>query len=98
MEPYAGKSNEVSNKSKDIYSSVELADESWHKFKLTIVGTMKLNRKHIPRLLKIGGNRELYSSIFRFSKATAPTTLLSYSHKPKNSYLYLCSTSNNWQF
>jgi len=113
MEPYAGKSSEVSNKPKDIvcrlsqtikrssrsitmdrfYSSVELADELWHNFKLTMVGTMNANRKHVPKMIKIGKNRALYSSIFLFSKATAPVTLLSYSHKP-NKVLIFISTQH----
>jgi len=62
------------------YSSVELADELWHNFKLTMVGTMNANRKHVPKMIKIGKNRALYSSIFLFPKATAttaPVTLLS---------------------
>ena len=39
------------------YSSVELADELWHKSKLTMVDTMQSNRKHIPETMKIGKNR-----------------------------------------
>ena len=70
------------------YSSVQLADELWHKFKLTMIDTMQLNRKHIPEMIKIGKNRELHSSKFLFSKVT-PTTLLSYGHKPKRVLIFI---------
>ena len=57
-----------------------------------MVGTMNANRKHVPKMMKIGKNRALYSSVFLFSKATATTasvTLLSYSHKPNRVLIFI---------
>jgi Transposase IS4 len=76
------------------YTSVELAEDLWNENKLTVVGTLQTNRKHIPIELKNCSNRELYSSMFVFSKpdiGKPQITLVSYitREKPKRNLLML---------
>lgn len=76
------------------YTSVDLAEDLYKNYCLTLVGTLQKNRKHIPEFLKCTGNRELYSSIFAFSDPStnqAPVTLQSYISKikPKRNLLLL---------
>lgn len=42
------------------YTSVDLAEELYNDFGLTLVGTMQINRKHIPEELKVTKDREVY--------------------------------------
>ncbi|XP_069694029.1 piggyBac transposable element-derived protein 3-like isoform X1 [Periplaneta americana] len=76
------------------YTSVELAEELYPDYGLTLVGTMQTKRKHIPEELKTTKNREVYSSKFAFTDldtGNPPVTLVSYvtREKPKKS-LYYC--------
>lgn len=76
------------------YTSVELADTLYTDFKLTLVGTLKSNRKHIPAELKSTNGRELYSTKFAFTDPATkkpPVTLVSYitKEKPKKNLLML---------
>ncbi|KAJ4426216.1 hypothetical protein ANN_27027 [Periplaneta americana] len=63
------------------YTSVELAEELYTDYGLTLVGTMQIKRKHIPEELKTTKNREVYSSKFAFTDpdtGNPPVTLVSY--------------------
>ncbi|KAJ4425420.1 hypothetical protein ANN_28035 [Periplaneta americana] len=76
------------------YTSVDLAEDLWNNHKLTLVGTLPANRKHIPQELKEVSGRELYSSKFAFSDpdtGSVPTTIVSYipREKPKRNLLML---------
>lgn len=82
------------------YTSVELAEELYNDAKLTLVGTLKSNRKHIPEELKKTQGRELYSSKFLFTdpkSGNAPVTLVSYitSLKPARNLLLLSTQHND---
>ncbi|KAJ4446305.1 hypothetical protein ANN_13000 [Periplaneta americana] len=81
------------------YTSIELAEELYNDDKLTLVGTLKSNRKHIPEELKKTQGRELYSSRFLFTDpktGKAPVTLVSYITRLKpNKNLLLLSTQHN---
>lgn len=82
------------------YTSVELAEELYNDAKLTLVGTLKSNRKHIPEELKKTQGRELYSSKFLFTdpkSGNAPVTLVSYitSLKPTRNLLLLSTQHND---
>lgn len=68
------------------YTSVDLAEKLYNEYKLTLVGTMQLNRKHIPTELKDVRERPVYSSMFAFTDSRtnqAPVTLVSYKVKDK---------------
>ncbi|KAJ4438472.1 hypothetical protein ANN_14417 [Periplaneta americana] len=76
------------------YTSVDLAEDLWNNHKLTLVGTLQANRKHIPQELKEVSGRELYSSKFAFSDpdtGSVPITIVSYipREKPKRNLLML---------
>lgn len=63
-------------------------------FKLTLVGTLKSNRKHVPAELKTRNGRDLYSTKFAFTDPATkkpPVTLVSYitKEKPKKNLLML---------
>lgn len=63
------------------YSSVELAEELFSVSKLTFVGPLQVNRKHIKESLKSRKERDIYSSIFTFTHPTSqksPIFLVSY--------------------
>ena len=63
-----------------------MADVFYNDFRLTLVGTLKSNRKKIPEELKTTNGRQLYSSKFAFldpSTAKPPVTLVSYITKDK---------------
>ncbi|KAJ4430670.1 hypothetical protein ANN_19261 [Periplaneta americana] len=81
------------------YTSIELAEELYNDDKLTLVGTLKSNRKHIPEELKKTQGRELYSSRFLFTDpktGKAPVTLVSYITRLKpTKNLLLLSTQHN---
>ncbi|KAJ4430410.1 hypothetical protein ANN_22626 [Periplaneta americana] len=81
------------------YTSIELAEELYNDDKLTLVGTLKSNRKHIPEELKKTQGRELYSSRFSFTDpktGKAPVTLVSYITRLKpTKNLLLLSTQHN---
>ncbi|KAJ4425627.1 hypothetical protein ANN_27823 [Periplaneta americana] len=81
------------------YTSFELAEELYNDDKLTLVGTLKSNRKHIPEELKKTQGRELYSSRFLFTDpktGKAPVTLVSYITRLKpTKNLLLLSTQHN---
>lgn len=82
------------------YTSVELAEDLYKNYGLTMVGTLRSNRRHIPEELKTTKNREKYSSIFAFTKPNSnlpPVTLVSYitRDKPKKFALILLSTQHN---
>ncbi|KAJ4444775.1 hypothetical protein ANN_06572 [Periplaneta americana] len=62
-------------------TSVDLPEDLYSDYNLTLVGTMQYNRKHIPEELKSVKGRELYCSIFAFtdpSSGKPPVTLVSY--------------------
>ena len=50
------------------YSSLELADVLWYELKSTRLSTRKLNRKHLPEMLKIEKGRKFLSSKFLFQQ------------------------------
>ncbi|KAJ4446865.1 hypothetical protein ANN_13565 [Periplaneta americana] len=81
------------------YTSIELAEELYNDDKLTLVGTLKSNRKHIPEELKKTQGRELYSSRFLFTDpktGKAPVTLVSYITRLKpTKNLLLLSTQHH---
>ncbi|KAJ4444229.1 hypothetical protein ANN_06020 [Periplaneta americana] len=81
------------------YTSIELAEELYNDDKLTLAGTLKSNRKHIPEELKKTQGRELYSSRFLFTDpktGKAPVTLVSYITRLKpTKNLLLLSTQHN---
>ncbi|KAF4527436.1 hypothetical protein B566_EDAN016066 [Ephemera danica] len=81
------------------YTSIDLAEKLWTDHKLTLVGTMMSNRKHIPDILKETQGREVFSSKFAFTDPTTgcpPVTLVSYivRDKPKTA-LILLSTQHD---
>lgn len=80
------------------YTSVELSDELYSDFGLTLVGTMNLHWKHIPEELKTTKDRTVYSNKFAFTDPASgkpPVTLVSYvtREKPKK-LLILLSTQH----
>ncbi|KAJ4426464.1 hypothetical protein ANN_27278 [Periplaneta americana] len=80
-------------------TSIELAEELYNDDKLTLVGTLKSNRKHIPEELKKTQGREIYSSRFLFTDpktGKAPVTLVSYITRLKpTKNLLLLSTQHD---
>lgn len=77
-------------------TSVELADILYEDYNLTLVGTLKSNRKHIPQELKTTASRELYSSKFAFTDPSTkkpPVTIVSYITKEKKSIDVVNTTS-----
>lgn len=80
------------------YTSIDLAEDLYREFGLTLVGTLQKNRKHIPELLKSTKDRKLHSSIFAFtdpSSGNSPVTLVSYVTKEKpTKILLLLSTQH----
>lgn len=76
------------------YTSVDLAEDLYSDYNLTLVETMQNNRKHIPKELKSVKGRELYSSIFAFTDSSSekpPVTLVSYIPKPRKGLIMLSS-------
>ncbi|KAJ4438285.1 hypothetical protein ANN_14224 [Periplaneta americana] len=76
------------------YTSVDLAEDLYSDYNLTLVETVQNNRKHIPKELKSVKRRELYSSIFAFTDSSSrkpPVTLVSYIPKPKKVLVMLSS-------
>lgn len=76
------------------YTSVQLAEELFEEHNLTLVGTMQLNRKFIPKELKETSERQLHSSMFAFTDPKSkkpPVTLQSYitKEKPKKNLIFL---------
>ncbi|KAJ4446306.1 hypothetical protein ANN_13001 [Periplaneta americana] len=80
-------------------NGVQITEELYNDDKLTLVGTLKSNRKHIPEELKKTQGRELYSSRFLFTDpktGKAPVTLVSYITRLKpTKNLLLLSTQHN---
>lgn len=72
------------------YTSYSLAKDLLKK-KLTIVGTIRKNKRELPAEFVTGKNREVYSSIFGFQK---DVTLVSYVPK-KNKCVNLLSTMHH---
>ena len=72
------------------YTSVGLARELLSK-KITLVGTIRKNKREIPKEFTSSTGRELYSSLFGFQKHM---TLVSYIPK-KNKCVLLLSTMHN---
>ena len=72
------------------YTSYPLSQELLKK-KITIVGTMRKNKKEIPPSFLVSRNRNVYSSVFGFQKET---TIVSYTPK-KNRNVVLLSTMHN---
>lgn len=70
------------------YNSIPLARDLLANHNLTIVGTLKKNKKEIPSEFLPSKNRQLYSALFGFSK---DITLLSY--VPKKSRAVILSSS-----
>lgn len=76
------------------YTSVELAEDLYKDFGLTLVGTLQQNRKHIPEILKKTEGRHVHTNMFAFSdpkSGNPPVTLLSYvtREKPTKVLLFL---------
>lgn len=76
------------------YTSVELAEDLYKDFGLTLVGTLQQNRKHIPEILRKTEGRHIHTNMFAFSdpkSGNPPVTLLSYvtREKPKKILLFL---------
>lgn len=71
----------------NFFTSMELAHEM-AKQNLTVLGTVRMNRKEIPDALKPDKNRPLYSSKFLFSK---DATMVSYVHKVNKAVVLLSS-------
>jgi hypothetical protein len=59
----------------NFFTSLSLA-EKLHSRNMTIVGTLRANRRELPRLLASHHNRELYSTIQAVNKSSALKTLL----------------------
>jgi len=72
------------------YTSYPLSQELLKK-KITIVGTLRKNKKEIPPIFLNSKKREVYSSIFAFQKET---TIVSYTPR-KNRNVLLLSTMHN---
>lgn len=72
------------------YTSYPLSQELLEK-KITIVGTLRKNKKEIPPVFLHSKKREVFSSIFGFQKET---TIVSYTPK-KNRNVLLLSTMHN---
>lgn len=72
------------------FTSVPLANEMIHKHKLTIVGTLRSDKKEIPKEMKEIKSRKLNSSMFCYNN---DTILVSYKAKP-NKMVYLISTTH----
>lgn len=69
------------------FSSIELVDELWSR-KLTYVGTMKSNKREIPREFLPHKTREVESSLFGF---TAKITMTSYVPKKSKAVVLISS-------
>ena len=80
------------------YTSVELAEDLWNEFHLTLVGTLQANRRHIPETLKTTSSRERYSLVFAFTDPRShspPVTLVSYMvHEKPKKVVILFSTQH----
>ncbi|KAF4519246.1 hypothetical protein B566_EDAN002134 [Ephemera danica] len=80
------------------YTAVDLAEDLYNQSKLTVVGTLMSNRRHLPKELTTAENRELYSSKFAFTDprtGQAPVTLVSYTVKERpRKVLCLLSTQH----
>ena len=73
------------------FSSVKLAEELLYEYKLTIVATIRKNKREIPPSFVNSKKRQLNSSIFGFKK---DTVLVSYVPK-KNKVVLLISTMHD---
>ncbi|UYV61474.1 hypothetical protein LAZ67_1004985 [Cordylochernes scorpioides] len=68
------------------YTSYKLSQDLLTEHKLTLVGTLKKNKKEIPKIFLPNRNRPKYNSIFGF---TQNTTLVSYVPKKSKAVLLL---------
>lgn len=73
------------------YTDIELAEDLYRNFNLTMTGTMQSNRRHIPEAIKDVKNREPKSSVFCFSDNC---TMVSYCPK-KNRNVIMASTEHH---
>lgn len=98
LDPIKGTSRNVTTDCS--YTSVELAEDLYNDYQITLVGTLNETRKHIPECMKNTQGRELYSTKVLYTEPTSgrpPVTLVSYltKIKPKKKILLLLSTQND---
>ncbi|UYV83181.1 hypothetical protein LAZ67_23000083 [Cordylochernes scorpioides] len=74
------------------YTSYKLSQDLLTEHKLTLVGTLKKNKKEIPKIFLPNRNRPKYNSIFGF---TQNTTLVSYVPKKSKAVLLLSTMHSN---
>ena len=73
------------------YTSVDLAEDLFVNHKLAILGTINLNRQHIPEEMKKTDGRVLLSTKFAWS---GPIMMASYIPKPKRNVLLITTEHN----
>ena len=87
VQPISGQQGGRNVTTDNFFTSVDLSNRLKYRT-LTLVGTMKQNKKEIPTEFKPAGQRREYSSLFGVTKEL---TLVSYAPRKNKSVIFLSS-------